>query len=103
MSETLFAVVAGVLFVILGRWMCKSPTKVYPSWVSSKPDSQFFPRFFRAFATAIIFAGAYSAVAGIAGLFLRDTAVIGSGLLAGFASAWFLRPGPGIPGEGQAQ
>jgi hypothetical protein len=65
MGEMLFAVVAGLSFVILGRWMYTNPTKVYPTWVSSKPDSRLLQQCVRAFGTAIIFGGAYAVAAGI--------------------------------------
>ena len=92
MGGTAFLVIAGSLFVLLGRWMYRHPTKVYPHWVGSAAKGQFFRKFFRGFGLVIIFAGSYSAIVAVASIALSPILAVALAVIAGLLAAYLLRP-----------
>jgi len=99
MAVVLFALFAGVAFILLGRWMYGNPTRVYPNWLPSDPKSHFHARFVRGFATVVIFVGSYAVMAGISEHFLSDWFAISAATMAGIAGAFFLRPRAPSPSQ----
>lgn len=91
-GDIIFAVCAGVAFILLGRWMYANPSKVYSSAVSTNPNSNTLPRFIRTFATLVIFIGGYAVIGGGTSPFLPGWLVIALGTAAGVAAAIILRP-----------
>lgn len=105
MSKTIVAVVAGIGFILLGRWIYGSPKTLYVRAVDSSPDAPSLRFGAKLFGTLAIFIGSYAVVAGIADLLIhRALVVIALGLIIAATSAWLLRPAvKSVPALGKRQ
>jgi len=92
MATILFQLVAGFVFVFLGRWAYKNPRKLYLNWLYTNPEHPFLIGFGRVFATMLIFVGSAAIIGAVVSRPLPEplpTLVILAGAI---AAAWFLRP-----------
>lgn len=93
MVTALFALTAGIGFILLGRWIYRHPAALYVKSIHASPDVPSLRIGAKAFGTLAIFVGAYAVAARAAGFWTHSTvAVIVLGLTIGILSAWFLRP-----------
>ena len=86
-------ILAGVCFVLLGRWLFRNPRKLFPGWGFLNPEHRSVQKLARAYATFVIFFGLFAS-AGVALAFLLR-GVPGMPLLilaVAVAGAWLLRP-----------
>jgi hypothetical protein len=89
---TLLPMVFGVCFVLLGRWLYKNPSKLFPGWGLLNPEHPGVKKLSRAYATFLIFFGA---LASVAAAFVLIRSAPGMSLLAfpaAVVAAWLLRP-----------
>lgn len=107
----LLPMILGLSFVLLGRWLYKNPSKLFPGWGLLNPEHPGVKKISRVYATLLIFVGTFASVA--AALVLARSAP-GMSLLAlpaAIVAAWLLRPkvpqselpvaGPGVKAESQ--
>ncbi len=78
----------GAVFIILGRWLYRNPTRLYPGWGLFNPDNPGVKKVARAYATFCIFFGTLA----ISAVLLRGPYVVLLALPIAIAGAWFLRP-----------
>jgi len=97
MVTILFQLVAGSVFIFLGRWIYKSPRKAYPNWIYSNPEHPFLIGFGRVFATMLIFVGSAAIIGAVVSRPLPDPLPSVVPLAGGIAAAWFLRPRVQVP------
>lgn len=93
MSSAL-AALAGVCFVVLGRWIYRNPRSLYVREVHASPDAP-LPRLgAKVFGTLAIFIGSYAVVAGIADLVVASsgTMVVTGAIIVAAISAFLLTP-----------
>ncbi len=65
--ESLFRILGGGAFVLLGRWTYRHPKRVFPQWVFSKPDTPTLMQFVRGWSILVIFLGWTSILAAVLG------------------------------------
>jgi hypothetical protein len=88
---TIVFVVNGFVFILLGRWIYKNPTKLHPSWAYSNPNHPILTGFARVFAMILVLIGTALIASTIAELLPQSTRMIV--VLGGsIAAAWILRP-----------
>lgn len=92
MSELLFPLIAGTVFVLLGRWMYKNPKRVYPNWLYSNPDHPYLIGGVRVFATMAMFVGSFALISTVVSHLLPESLIVIVALAGAILSAWFLRP-----------
>lgn len=92
MSSAL-AALAGVCFVVLGRWIYRNPRSLYVREVHASPDAP-LPRLgAKVFGTLAIFIGSYAVVAGIADLVVASSGtMVFTGAIIVAAIAFLLTP-----------
>lgn len=88
----LLPIIFGVCFVLLGRWLYKNPSKLFPGWGLLNPDHPGVKKLSRVYATLLIFVGTFASVAAA---FVLIRSAPGMSLLAfpaAIVAAWLLRP-----------
>src|ERR1700690_2764005 len=91
MEPTLIIVFVGVAFVLLGRWLYRSPTKLVPSWGFFNPENPSVQKVVRASAVFLIFVAMF-AVSSVILVRLLPWAAVILDLPIAILGAWLLRP-----------
>jgi hypothetical protein len=92
METTVFPLIAGCTFILLGRWTYRNPKRLYPNALYSDPDNPVLKNWVKVFAMLLIFVGSYAGLAAVSGLFLRGVIVISVTLPVAIVATWLLRP-----------
>jgi Cytochrome oxidase complex assembly protein 1 len=86
-------VLAGVCFVLLGRWLYRNPRKLFLGWSFLNPEHPDVQKLARAYATFVIFFGLFTSAAVVLAFMLRRVPGMPLLILAvSVAGAWLLRP-----------
>lgn len=78
----------GATFILLGRWLYRNPTRLYPGWEILNPENPGVKKVARAYGTFVIFFGTLM----ISAVLLQGPFVVVLALPIAIAGAWFLRP-----------
>ena len=93
METTLFPMIFGCAFILLGRWAYRNPRKIYGSSIYRNPDSPFLKRFVRVSAILFIFVGSFAMLTTSGELLIHNaTLVVAFTVPAAVVAAWLLRP-----------
>lgn len=87
----LLPIVIGVCFVLLGRWLYKNPSKLFPGWGLLNPEHPTVKKLSRVYATLLIFVGTFASVAA-AFVLIRAPGMSLLAFPAAVVAAWLLRP-----------
>jgi hypothetical protein len=92
MTAILAPLIAGAVFLFLGRWMYKNPTKFHANWLYTNPRHPFLLGYARVFATILIFGGSQGVVAALVSQRMPGSLGFFVSIAGGIAGALFLRP-----------
>jgi hypothetical protein len=92
MGATVLTVALGAIFIVLGRWLYRNPTKIGPKWGILNREHPGVQRVARAYATFFIFFGMFAAAIGIISRLLPGWPEAFLGLVVAVTGAWLLRP-----------
>lgn len=96
MSTAMLGLIAGVAFVLLGRWIYARPETFYANSLQANSEGSLPRLVAKVFAVLLIFLGSYAAVVAPAETFIHGAVAITSlGLVAGTLASLFLRPRAG--------
>ncbi|MGD0600937.1 MAG: cytochrome c oxidase assembly factor Coa1 family protein [Terriglobales bacterium] len=88
MESIMLVLVLGTVFILLGRWLYRNPTRLYPGWGIFNPENPGVKKVARAYGTFVIFFGTLA----ISAVLLRGPYVVLLAIPIAIAGAWFLRP-----------
>lgn len=88
MESIMLVLALGTVFILLGRWLYRNPTRLYPGWGILNPEDPRVKKVARAYGTFVIFFGTLA----ISAVLLRGPYVVLLAIPIAIAGAWFLRP-----------
>ena len=93
MGSIAFTVAVGAVFVLLGRWMYRNPSRLMPSWGILNREHPGVQKVARGYATFFIFFGMFASSAVVLGFLLPGIPGMPVlGLMVAAVGTWLLRP-----------